>query len=136
MGEEFDACGWLSPDGEFIPCEPMDHWNVAYELITEKKVIKDLNNYSGIAPMDKLIEHGWIQISFLTLVGYGYIFMHNYKFGTELQKQFLRKFIENHKDDIGSHGWLDLHDIGVIDWDEYKQYTKDIPDYSIKDVEE
>ena len=44
--------GWLSPTGEFFPCETCEHNRVAQELTGEYRFADD-----------KLIKKGWVQIS-------------------------------------------------------------------------
>ena len=117
---EIKQWGWLAPDGEFIECDPRDHWLVASDL-TEARGIDRADQSSS----DILIVHGWIQISYLTLIGHGYIFMSNYKKATDNQKQFLREFIENHREYIAETGWYDLYDLGVIDEEERRMNTKE-----------
>ncbi len=33
---EIDSCGWIDPDGKFIPCKSYEHSMIAWEILQEK----------------------------------------------------------------------------------------------------
>ena len=102
--------GWLSPSGEFIECDPHDHWGTAVELGEKLGLSEEDQNRAD----DFLIEHGWIRISFLLMLDTGYVFSY-YKAASESQKLFLRRFLEENQESISQQGINDLYWLRVID---------------------
>ena len=84
--------GWLSPSGEFIPCEMYEHYSVAHELVCKLSLNEETDPY--IMPDDILYCNGFVKISRETFCGHSYIINWNRTL-TDLQKNFLRHIFEN-----------------------------------------
>lgn len=78
--------GWLSPNGDFYPCDLYDHIMIAEKLV---EFYKYPETYSGDIV---LMNHGWVHIT----SAYGYSELHIYwdKHLTDYQKNFLKKYFE------------------------------------------
>lgn len=111
--------GWLAPSGEFIECEPRDHMFIS-EDIARRLGVYDENRSSD----DVLLDHGWIRISFLSFMFHGYVFSH-YKAGSDNQKLFLKRFLEEHQDWISVQGVSDLYGLDVINFEECQAMKKE-----------
>ena len=66
--------GWLSPTGEFIKCNLMDHLFVAKEIADKLKYpVYDNNKDRMIHDDDRLYNHGWAHITRSLLGAHEYI---------------------------------------------------------------
>lgn len=84
--------GWLSPEGELIEAGYLYHISVADEIV--EKRYSTLYVEDG-APDDWLINHGWVHISRLVMLGYKYIITWNFIHHlTQAQKEWLKPRVE------------------------------------------
>ena len=84
--------GWLSPEGELIEADYLNHIHVADEIIEKRYSTLYIENG---APDEWLIEHGWIHISRQVMLGHKYIIMWNFlKPLTQAQKTWLKPRVE------------------------------------------
>ena len=107
--------GWLSPSGEFIECDPHDHWSMAVKLGEKMGLSKEDRNIAEAF----LMKHGWIEISFTVMLETGYVFLY-YETASESQRLFLRQFLEENQESLAQQGIRDLYWLGVIDDEERK----------------
>ena len=92
--------GWLSPDGEFIPCPSYAHISTARDIVekigTTTKYKWHLRNNS---PDGILYGNGWISIEIRTMWEHGIEFCRNYYAPvTDIQAKMLREYAE--RDDV------------------------------------
>ena len=111
--------GWLSPSGEFIECDPHDHWGMAVELVEKLDLSEEDQRHAD----DFLIEHGWIRISFLLMLDTGYVFSY-YEIASESQRLFLRRFLEENQESLSKQGIRNLYWLRVIDGEEREMLRK------------
>ena len=107
--------GWLSPSGEFIECEPRDHLSVADGIAQNLDIYDDDCNSD-----DVLLEFGWIRISILEFLEYGFVFYFVKDNASENQRLFLRDFYDKHREWISQQGMRDLYYLGVIEKEELR----------------
>lgn len=117
---EITATGWLSPDGEFIPCEPYNHISTAREIVKEIGTTTkyewrswSLNNLPGVVPPDDVLYgNGWISIVIRSIGERGFDFCRNFHAPvTDVQVKMLREFAEKHDFFMSEHGRLVLKEI-------------------------
>ena len=61
--------GWISPSGEQIKCEGHAHLYIAMQIT------KSLNlSTEGTHADEVLLKHGWLRVSKLIYMDYGYVF--------------------------------------------------------------
>ena len=72
--EPFDELktGWMSPNGDFYPCEYMEHIPAAYEIWNE--MYKDLFPDTTYPLDQRLIEFGWCEIQVINFMENGFLF--------------------------------------------------------------
>lgn len=80
--------GWLSPNGEFIEVNYLEHLRVAQEIVLNyyKIDIQDI-------PDDFLMNHGWVHITINTTIDH-VIHIFYTRHLTEAQKYFLKPYVE------------------------------------------
>ena len=94
--EPFDELktGWMSPGGDFYPCEYMEHIPAAYEIWDEmyKNLFPDITYLLE----QKLIEFGWCEIQVINFMEHGFLF--NFaRHLTPEQKQVIKPVFEDNK---------------------------------------
>lgn len=95
-------CGWLSPHGEFVECEPWEHWHKAHEIVK-----------GAINPDEDLLDKGWIKIGDNN--GWHRIDMTS-DYATDQQKLFLENFYrETSTERWETQGLRNLYYCGIID---------------------
>ena len=108
-----DSIGWLSPDGEFEPCEYWEHDSFADQLCLK------LHYNSGGHGSACLMKHGWIKITRTQFMDYGLRFFGNFMAVTETQKSLLRNCYE-YKSRIANMGFDDLYGLEIITGEEFQ----------------
>lgn len=107
--EPFDELktGWMSPDGDFYPCEYMEHIPLAYEIWDEM--------YANLFPditynfEQKLIEFGWCEIQVITFMEHGFLF--NFaRHLTPEQKRVIMPVFEDNKHRLIKSSLSDLEE--------------------------
>lgn len=99
--------GWMSPDGDFYPCEYMEHISVAYEIWD--KMYKDLFPDITCLLDQKLIEFGWCEIQVITFMEHGFLF--NFaRHLTPEQKRVIKPVFEENKHFLIKSTLLDLEE--------------------------
>lgn len=88
--------GWLSPAGEMVECEFMEHGAMADKLVGKYKYPTTPEDY--YRSDDVLMRNGWVHITMS-------IFDHKFriywdKFLTEPQKSYLKPIFAENKEDI------------------------------------
>lgn len=82
--------GWLSPDGNFYPCQYYEHRAMADIIAGEV-----YDYYGGLYTGDDyLMQRGWCRIS-LSMLGNKAYSIEWERFLTDTQKNFLRKYLED-----------------------------------------
>lgn len=107
--EPFDKLktGWMSPDGDFYPCEYMEHISAAYEIWD--KMYKDLFPDITCLLDQKLIEFGWCEIQVITFMEHGFLF--NFaRHLTPEQKRVIKPVFEENKHFLIKSTLLDLEE--------------------------
>lgn len=102
--------GWLSPDGEMIEVDYMQHLYVAGELCKKYYGIEEL-----YVPDEILLEHGWVHLTMTTFINYEYHVI--WKYGghlTEAQKEYLKPVILEDLNWLNKSCKMDLEEEGVI----------------------
>lgn len=82
-------CGWLSPSGEFIECNPYDHIAVAEEVLGSSIPSAD----------EQLLNSGWVKIYRESFCGHKWGVTW-YKFLTDSQKSFLSPLFKDKTNDF------------------------------------
>ncbi len=90
--------GWLSPNGELIKCDFMDHSKVADELVEKYKYPSTREDY--YRSDDVLMRNGWVHITMSMFNHKLHIYWDKYL--TDLQKIYLKPIFEDYKEDIDS----------------------------------
>ena len=87
---EITGTGWLSPDGEFFPCESYSHIATAERIVNKIGLIE-----KGIRSEDKLRSLGWIAIIFHRFVEHGFDFSYNWRVNhSDIQVKMISEFAE------------------------------------------
>lgn len=93
---EITGTGWLSPDGEFIPCKEYAHSSTADEIVNKLR-LKPTSKFQNCD--DTLLAYGWIKVVYRWLLDSGYGFPFNCKVEhTDIQVRMIKAFAE--KDDV------------------------------------
>lgn len=98
-------CGYVSPQGEFFPCNPYGHTKLAQEIV-EKKALRGLS----VFPEQILARHGFMTVNQcmvgIDYCGEGYCF---YKHLTEPQVKWVVDHMEqfNHMQLISAKSELE-----------------------------
>ena len=93
---EITGTGWLSLDGEFVPCKSYAHSSTADEIVN-RLGLNPTSKYQSCD--DTLLDHGWIKVVYRRLLDSGYGFSYNYKVPhTDIQISMIKDFAE--KDDV------------------------------------
>ena len=96
---EITGTGWLSPDGEFIPCHSYDHISTARDIVEKIGTAVKYKWRDSNSPEDVLFGNGWISINIRAMFERGIEFCRNYHAPvTDIQAKMLREFAE--KDDV------------------------------------
>lgn len=82
--------GWLSPTGEFFPCESYEHQMVAEKLCESYGI----NQWSETWPADELRNKGWCSISIMVFLDHGYAIVFPECLPSPEQLRFLRPYYE------------------------------------------
>lgn len=102
--------GWLSPTGEFIKCNLMDHLFVAKEIADKLKYpVYDSNKDRMIHDDDRLYNHGWAHITRSLLGAHEYIINWTQHLTSE-QKRYLRPIFEDDN--------ISIDKISRFEWEE------------------
>ena len=107
--EPFDELktGWMSPDGDFYPCEYMEHIPTAYEIWDE--MYKDLFPDTTYNLEQKLIELGWCEVQCITFMEHGFLF--NFaRHLTPEQKRVIKPVFEDNKHRLIKSSLSDLEE--------------------------
>ena len=88
---EITGTGWLSPDGEFIPCESFAHTATAERIATQLK----LNSTGGRICDDILKKNRWIKIVFTRFMDFGYDISFSWRVPhSDIQINMVKSFAE------------------------------------------
>lgn len=94
--------GWLSPTGEMIEADYMQHYSTAMDLCDRYYSLHDNPEADDI-----LMERGWVHITMTTLIEHGYMILwHNHL--TASQKHYLKPLVEADWDWINRSCQYDL----------------------------
>lgn len=109
--------GWLSPSGEFVPCNSYDHIATARELVERFQYQNIMRKGRNLPDDDILLENGWAYI------GISVLFSHEFSIGwksflTDYQKQFLQPYFN------GEYN-LPVNSVAKMRW-EYECYEHNI----------
>lgn len=89
---EITGTGWLTPDGEFIPCQSCEHVSVAERLVSAVGKTR-----IGIYAEDELRSMGWISITIRNYHEHGYDFIFNHRIAhSDIQISMIKSFAETH----------------------------------------
>lgn len=88
--------GWLSPNGEHLPCESYGHNELTRRII--KEYYKSDKYMMPLESEDYLFDRGWCRISIAGMLGHGYNLQMKWRYATERQKEFIREMVS----DVGS----------------------------------
>lgn len=113
--------GWLAPNAEFVECSKRDHLRKAEEIAIKLGI-----DYEGNNADEALLNAGWIRISFLTYLEHGFSFAFFTEPASESQKEFLHKFLDEHREMISEQGMKDLYWLGVVSKDETPKSFRDL----------
>ena len=92
MTDEEIRTGWLDTNGKLYPCKSYEHIGLADVLL------KDYGfNNNNHRPDETLLNNGWVKITITRTLGLSYK-AYSYKPMTELQKQFLKPYVDNEYD--------------------------------------
>lgn len=96
--------GWLAPDGEFFECGYMEHFTKAEELC--KKFQYPISDFCS----DILLTKGWCQLTCTTFYEHKWVIVcpWNGRHLTQLQKDFLRPYIQECRDWLSDSSITDL----------------------------
>ena len=90
-------CGWLSPEGEFMPCKPFDHCAAAVNLIERYRIPLRYAEPED----DALIDHGFVKIGIWRFVEHCWNIIWNpYLSLTYEQKSFLAPYFDKERDGL------------------------------------
>ena len=102
--------GWLSPTGEFIKCNLMDHLFIAKEIADKLKYpVYDNAKDRMIHDDDRLYNHGWAHITRSLLGAHEYIINWTQHLTSE-QKRYLRPIFEDNN--------ISIDRISRFEWEE------------------
>ena len=104
--------GWLSPTGEFIPCDSYAHIDTALNIYAKLKRIDNIDTIYISNPGAKLLDEGWCSISIASYFEHGFSFAA--KRLTAEQVNFLKPYYE------GDYG-LPMTDSCKMDYEWYKE---------------
>lgn len=82
--------GWLTPVGEFCPCETFEHIAIAEEIVGDRYIA---------APDDVLMNSGWVKIT-RSLLGMKEQNIFWEKHLTQPQIEFLRPYFETNDEPV------------------------------------
>lgn len=108
-------CGWLSPEGKMITCLYMEHLDLAYELCEQHEF-----PIMSIPPDEVLVKHGWYKCYYSIFDYQVHLYGNDAGIITQEQKDVLRRDYEEHPEDWGKIGTIELKYLGVID-EEYDE---------------
>lgn len=80
--------GWLSPTGEFVPCEYWEHTETAWALCNKHQYEVYMD-----PPDEVLVQNGWIKIGYHLQPREVYFYRDNYRHVSIAQKRFLEPYI-------------------------------------------
>lgn len=88
--------GFLTPTGELIRCDYLEHWYTAYEICKH-------NNWdNSISPLDEVIErHGFVHLFYSSFGRKEYHVVWGENHLTPEQIRFLKPIFEAEKNEIG-----------------------------------
>ena len=98
--------GWLSPEGEIIECESMEHLRVAKNLIEMR-----YHELEDCAPDEYLMNHGWAHLTRYCMISHEFLVF--WKYGSHLtnaQREFLRPIVKDNWEWFSKSSKLDLKD--------------------------
>ena len=97
----------MSPDGEFVPCDPYDHLETA-ERIANQLGLKPYGRYYNNFD-DVLFDRGWIKVHCRLMFDCGYGFSYNNEARhTDIQISMIKEFAERKKTKLSSFGEIEL----------------------------
>lgn len=143
MGDFQIKLGWLSPDARLVECGYQAHLSVADDLVRQLGLPdKKLND-------ETLIEAGWIKITRQIFLGHGtrQIFLRHgaricfpYRermaedgftlscaYCSSAQKDYLRKFFLDFRDELSDLNQQEFLEAGIIDEEEYCEWAQCVP---------
>lgn len=98
--------GWLSPCGDFTPCESWEHLSVARNLIDEHGMAHVISDHWHADEV--LLSAGWVRIG--RYEGKQSIQWKMFRHLTEVQKTFLKPYFSDLND-------LQVTDYSLLEWE-------------------